>query len=175
MRRFALALLLCAVPAQAQDALPKFLKFERLRHLDVRYVDFGWNPEAFAAMETGGRHAAAGREWMLAVLRVEDPIRWEGRTLPVGPALLVLIPKRAETPMTLEIREVDLRDMLFEPNAIGLPPKKGEKIVAAAARFETVPETSERLAITLSEAGRDMRLTVRYGNRRAELTLLARE
>ena len=48
-----LALAALAVPAAAQDALPKFLKIERAPDVELRYVDFGWSPEAFAAMETG--------------------------------------------------------------------------------------------------------------------------
>jgi hypothetical protein len=175
MKPAILALLMCAGVAQAQDSLPQFLMSAKLGSLDVRWVDFGWNPEAFTAMETGGKHPAAGREWMLAVLRVADPIRWEGRMLPVGPALIILIPKRGTAPMTLEIRQVDLRDMMFKPNVIGVPPEKGEKIVAAPANFDTVPETSERLSMALTEAGRDTLLTIRFGNRRAQLKLQARE
>jgi hypothetical protein len=176
LRNLTAALLLFAGSAwaQAPEALPKFLKSETLDRLEVRWVDFGWAPEGFAAMETGARHPAAGRDWMLAMLRLGDPMRFEGRTVPVGPALLVLVPKRGDAPMALELREVDIRDMLFEPNIIGVPPKKGERIIARPAAFEVVPETAERLDMKLSASGSDTLLTIRYGNRRAVLTLKAR-
>jgi len=177
MKRLAVAVMLLAGAAwaQAPNVLPKWLKSERLGHLEVRWVDFGWTPEGFAAMETGTAHPAAGREWMLAMLRFEDPLRFEGRTIPVGPALLVLVPKRGEAPLALDLREVDIRDMLFEPNIIGTPPKKGERLGVRAANFEVVPETVERLDMKLTPAGRDTLLTIRYGNRKAEVKFLARE
>jgi hypothetical protein len=163
------------VTAQDPNVAPKWLKSERLGRLEVRWVDFGWTPEGFAAMESGGAHPAAGREWMLAMLRFEDPLRFEGRTIPVGPALLVLIPKRGEAPLAFDLREVDIREMLFEPNIIGTPPKKGERLGIRAANFEVVPETLERLDMKLTAAGRDTLLTIRYGNRKAEIKFLARE
>jgi hypothetical protein len=176
MRRLAVILLCCAgfAWAQAPDVMPKWLKSERLGRLEVRWVDFGWAPEGFAAMETGGAHPAAGREWMLAMLRFEDPLRFEGRTVPVGVALLVLGPKRGQAPLALELREVDIRDMLFEPNIIGTPPKKGERIAIRAANFEVVPEMAERLDMKLTAAGDDTLLTIRFGNRRAALRLRPR-
>lgn len=172
MRRLAVVALLCCAGlarAQAPDVMPKWLKSERLDHLEVRWVDFGWTPDGFAAMETGAAHPAAGREWMLAMLRFENPLKYEGRTIPVGPALLVLIPKRGEAPLALDLREVDIRDMLFKPNIIGTPPEKGERLVIRAANFEVVPETAERLDMKLTADGADALLTIRFGNRRAEL------
>lgn len=171
LRYAAVSLLLVAGPASAQapDVLPKWLKSETVGRLEVRWVDFGWSPEAFAAMEAGTKHPAAGRDWMLAMLRLGDPLRLEGRTIPVGPALLVLMPKRGEYEMTLDLREVDIRDMLFEPNIIGTPPAKGARIVAMAARFETVPETADKLDMKLVAEGADTLLTIRYGNRKREL------
>jgi hypothetical protein len=173
----ALAFAFCSVHAHAQaaDVLPKWLKIELQGQLELRYVDFGWAPEAFTAMEQGGKHPAAGRDWMLALLRFGDPLRFEGRTIPVGPALLVLVPKRGEAPMTLELREVDVRDMLFEPNVIGTPPVKGERIKSRPAGFEKVPEMAERLDMKLTAAGRDTLLTIRFGDRKTELLFKARE
>ena len=39
------------------------------------------------------------------------------------------------------------------------------------ARFETVPETKERLEITAVPSGNDTVITVHYGNRKTTVTL----
>ncbi len=94
-------------------------------------------------------------------------------TLPVGASLLVLNPRRGESPMSLELRDIDMRTAFFEPNAIGLPPA-GEKIQLVPARFESVPEVRERLDMALTADGRDAVLSIYYGNRKATLRLLPR-
>jgi hypothetical protein len=137
-----LALAALAVPAAAQDALPKFLKIEHAPDVELRYVDFGWNPEAFAAMETGGDHPAARRSWMLALLRVQRAMRFGGKPVLIGASLLILNPERGDT-------------------TINIMP----------ARFETVPETKERLEITAVPSGNDTLITVHYGNRKTTITL----
>lgn len=175
MRRFAMcvALLVVAGPVFAQQNLPEFLIQSSAGPLELRYVDFAWSPEAFDAMESGGSHPAAGRSWMLAVLRLRDPVRFEGRTLPVGASMLVLNPKRGTRPMSLEIRDVDLRDMDLKPNVIGLPPK-GETVKEVAAAFEKVGETKDRLEIVATTDGRDTLVVIHYGNRKATLRFLPR-
>lgn len=166
----ALALAALAVPAAAQDALPKFLKIEHAPDVELRYVDFGWNPEAFAAMETGGDHPAAKRSWMLALLRVQRAVRFGGKPVLIGASLLILNPKRGDTPFNIELRDIDMRDLYFKANVIGTPPK-GQTINIMPARFETVPETKERLEITAVPSGKDTLITVHYGNRKTTITL----
>jgi hypothetical protein len=165
-----LALLALAVPAAAQDALPKFLKIERAPDVELRYVDFGWNPEAFAAMETGGDHPAAKRSWMLALLRLQRGMRFGGKPVLIGASLLILNPKQGNTPFNIELRDIDMRDLYFQANVIGTPPK-GQTIAVMPAHFETVPETKQRLEITAAASGNDTVITVHYGNRKTTVTL----
>ena len=70
----------------------------------------------------------------------------------------------------IELRDIDMRDLLFENNVIGTPPK-GRTIAVMPAHFETVPETRERLAITAAASGNDTLITVHYGNRKTTVTL----
>jgi hypothetical protein len=164
------ALAALAMPALAQDPLPKFLKIERAPDVELRYVDFGWSPEAFAALENGGDHPAAKRSWMLALLRLQRGMRFGGKPVLIGASLLILNPKQGDAPFTIELRDIDMRDLLFENNVIGTPPK-GRTIAVIPARFETVPETKERLHITAAGSGDDTVITVHYGNRKTTVTL----
>jgi len=165
-----LALAALAVPAAAQDTLPKFLKIVRVPDVELRYVDFGWSPEGFAAMETGADHPAARRSWMLALVRLQRGMRFGGKTALIGASLLVLNPKQGDTPFNIELRDIDMRDLYFQENVIGTPPK-GRTIAIVPARFETVPETKPRLEITAVPSGKDTVITVHYGNRQTTLTL----
>ena len=171
-RTLALWLVLAALaaPAGAQDNLPKFLKIERAPDVELRYVDFGWSREGFAAMETGADHPAARRSWMLALLRLQRAVRFGGKPVLIGASLLILNPRQGDTPFGIELRDIDMRDLLFENNVIGTPPK-GRTIHVMPARFETVPETKPRLEITAVPAGNDTLITVHYGNRKTTITL----
>jgi hypothetical protein len=170
MRRLILAFLWAVLtgPVLAQQVLPEFLIQSNSGPLDLRYVDFAWNPEGFAAMEAGGNHPAAGRSWMVALLRLKDPVRFEGRTLPVGASLLVLNPKHGASPMSFEIRDVDMRDMDIKPNVIGIPPK-GETVKIVPAVFEKVADTKARLEIVATADGDDTLVVIRFGDRKATL------
>jgi hypothetical protein len=175
MRRFAmlLAMVVVAGPVFAQQVLPEFLMQSVAGPIDLKYVDFAWNAEGFDAMQSGANHPAAGRNWMLALLRLKDPVRFEGRTLPVGASLLILNPKHGTTPMSFEIRDVDMRDMDLKPNVIGLPPK-GETLKVVPATFEKVADTKARLEIVATEEGRDTLVVIRFGDRKATLRFLPR-
>ena len=165
-----LALVALAVPAAAQDTLPNFLKIDRASDVELRYVDFGWSPEGFAAMETGGKHPAAQRSWMLALLRLQRGMRFAGKPVLIGASLLILNPKQGDKPFSIELRDIDMRDLLFENNVIGTPPR-GQTIYVMPARFETVAETKPRLEITAAPSGNDTLITVHYGNRKTTVTL----
>jgi hypothetical protein len=165
-----LAVVALAAPAVAQDALPKYLKSVRAPDVEIRYVDFGWSPEAFAAIETGGNHPAARRSWMLALVRLQRGMRFGGKPVLIGPVVLILNPKQGDNPFTVELRDIDMRDLYFQANVIGAPPK-GETIAVLPAHFETVPETKERLVITAAPSGNDTLITVHYGNRKTTVTL----
>jgi hypothetical protein len=165
-----LALASLACSAAAQDNLPKFLKYVKAPNLDLRYVDFGWSPDGFAALETGADHPAAKRSWMLALLRLQRAVKFEGHPVLIGASLLILNPKQGDTPFSIELRDIDMRDVYFENNVIGTPPK-GRTIHVMPAHFETVPETKERLEITAAASGKDTLITVHYGNRKTTVTL----
>src|SRR5262249_31928091 len=165
-----LALAALAASVAAQDTLPKFLKIVRAPDVELRYVDFGWSPEAFAALETGGDHPAARRSWMLALLRLNRGMRFGGKPVLIGASLLILNPKQGDAPFNIELRDIDMRDLYFQENVIGTPPK-GRTIAVMPAHFETVPETKDRLAITVAPSGNDTVITVHYGNRKTTVTL----
>lgn len=167
-----LALAALSVPAAAQkpETLPDFLLIRRAPNVELRYVDFGWAPEAFAAMETGGDHPAAKRNWMLALIRLQRAVKFEGKAALIGASVLILNPKQGDRPFNIELRDIDMRDLYFEANVIGTPPK-GRTINTIPAKFETVPETRERLDISMAPAGKDTVITVHYGNRKTTVTL----
>jgi hypothetical protein len=165
-----LALASLAGSAAAQANLPKFLKIVRAPNVDLRYVDFGWSPEGFAALENGGDHPAAQRSWMLALLRLSRGMKFEGKPILIGASVFILNPKHGDEPFTIELRDIDMRDLYFEANVIGTPPK-GRTIHIMPAHFDTVPETKQRLEITAAPSGKDTLITVHYGNRKTTVTL----
>lgn len=57
-----------ALAQEAPPNAPHVVKYLKAPGLEVRYLDFGWNPEAFAALEQGGDHPVGRRSWVLARL-----------------------------------------------------------------------------------------------------------
>ena len=170
----ALALLAGAPGRAADDVVPEVLKIERLADIDLRWVDFGWSPDGFAAMETGAAHPAAQRPWMLALLRLPlTPRYFHGRAIPVGANVLILHPRTGDEPMRLEMRDIDMRDMYVEPNVIGLPPK-GHHLKTVPVTWDKVPTMADRLTMTLTEEGRTAVVTIHYGDRQTKVRLDAR-
>jgi hypothetical protein len=166
-------MLLSPVAAQekAKNA-PDFVKSAKAPGLDVRYLDFKWDEAAFDAMENGGTHPAAQRSWVLARLMLQrESLKWEdSKRIRVGSALLVLNPKRGTTPMTLEIRYVDMREIFTDMNVIAEPPPF-ESYRTAPATFQKVETVAPRLEVGLQERGNSYDLTVHYGNRQTTITL----
>jgi hypothetical protein len=117
------ATVVLGVPAQGQEATtrdpnrnaPKFIKTNEAPGLKVRYLDFRWDEEAFTALEKGGSHPAAQRSWVLAQLLLQqDPLKWNGKGIPVGPVLLVLNPRKGGVGPTLEARFIDMREVFVD-------------------------------------------------------------
>ena len=80
---------------EAPPNAPKFVKSVKAPGVDVRFLDFRWDEEAFATLEKGGTHPAGQQSWVLARLLLQEvPLHWKGRTIPVGPSLLVLNPAK---------------------------------------------------------------------------------
>jgi hypothetical protein len=139
--------------------------------VDVRYLDFRWDEEAFATLEKGGTHPAGQRSWVLArLLLQQEPLKWNGKTIPVGPSLLVLNPAKGGSGPTLELRKVDLRDVFVDMNVVAEPPE-GETYQKAPATFKKADSTAARLDVALQEKAGSYDLTVHYGDRKATITL----
>ena len=168
------AVLALASPASAQKSpnKPDFVKSVNAPGLGVRFLDFKWDEAGYDAMMNGGSHPAARRSWVIARLMLHtDPMKWNGKTIPVGTTLLVLNPKRGDTPATLEMQYVDMREVFVDMNVIAEPPP-GESYGRVPAVFAEVPETLPRLAVTLEHAKTAYDISVQYGNRKTTVTLV---
>lgn len=176
----AAAVLLMAASAVGQEPqtdptprpnAPKFVKSVTVPWLKINYVDFKWDEAAFQALETGGDHPAARRSWVLARLMVQSPVKFQGRTIPVGSALLVLNPARAGAGPTLDVRYVDMREIFVDMNVIAEPPQHGDIYGQVPAAFAKVSEVAPRLAVSAQDKGGPIEIAVHYGDRRAAITL----
>ena len=115
----------------------------------MRHLDFGWDPEAFATLEQGGDHQVGRRSWVLARLLLPTvPLKWEGRTIPVGTAILILHPGRSGVRPGFELRTIDMREVFTDLNVIAEPPP-GDTLAAGPAIFEKTDSTAERLDVAL--------------------------
>ena len=169
-----LAAALCAGSLWAQEAPPNAPKFVKSVQapggVDVRYLDFKWDPVAFAAIQTGGANPVARRSWVLARLLLQEvPFHWQGRTIPVGPSLLILNPAQGGAGPTLELRQVDMRDIFVDMNVIAEPPP-GDSYGKVPAVFSKTPDTAARLEVSLTPRGNALDLKIHYGDRLATLT-----
>jgi hypothetical protein len=170
-----LAVVLMTSPLFGQEAppnAPKFIKSVNAPGVDVRYLDFRWDEAAFASLEKGdGALTVSRRSWVLArLLLQESPLKWNGKTIPVGASLLILNPAHGSTPITLELRGVDMREAFFDMNVIAEPPP-GETYQKMPAGFRPVDTLAPLLAVSLQEKDRALDLAVHYGNRKATITL----
>jgi hypothetical protein len=169
------AMLGLLLPAQA--ALPKepakdlFLRSDKVPGVELRFVDYHWQPVLFEAMASGkGDIPEAKRNWVFARLILNDrPLSLEGKRLAVGNYGLALWPNLDGKGMQVEARRVDMRDVFPNINAMGAIPR-GETIYRGPARFETVSPPQERLSVSLTEEGDKVLVTLVYGDRRLPLT-----
>jgi hypothetical protein len=168
------ATVVLGVPVAGQEApanAPKFVKYAKAPGLEVRYLDFRWDEAAFTALEKGGSHPAAQRSWVLArLLLQQEPLKWNGKTIPVGPAILVLNPRKGSVGPTLELRYIDMREVFVDMNVIAEPPD-GETYQKAPAAFQTVAGIAPLLDVSVEEKGKAFDLSVHYGNRKATISL----
>jgi hypothetical protein len=168
------ATVVLGVPVAGQEApanAPKFVKYAKAPGLEVRYLDFRWDEAAFTALEKGGSHPAAQRSWVLArLLLQQDPLKWNGKTIPVGPVILVLNPRKGSAAPTLEMRYIDMREVFVDMNVIAEPPE-GETYQKGPASFVKVESVAPRLSVSVEEKGTGFDLSVHYGNRKATIRL----
>ena len=167
MRQLALALTILALTvtaagAQQEKNLPNALVTTEAGDVTIRYLNFVWDANAFAALEKG-EGAVAARSWALARILTPNPITVDGKRVGGG-ALLILNPASGGNPMTLEIRMVDMRDIFTDMNVVATPPE-GTTIHKVPANFEQVDSVADRLTMNLEETGGKLKLSIHYGNR----------
>lgn len=175
MSRIALAVLALVLPGQVpkEPAKDLSLHFEKAPGIEVRAVDYHWQPVLFEAMEKGRRDIPeATRNWVVARVMVETrPFTLGGVKMAVGSYAFTLWPNLDGKGMAVEMRRVDMRDVFPDVNAIA-PAPRGETIYKGPAPFETVSPLAPRFDATLAEEGGTVTLTVRYGDRRLLVPLV---
>jgi hypothetical protein len=166
-------LLTLAVQTPTQPARDLFLHSERVPGVEIRFVDYHWQPALFEAMERGtGGEPLATRNWVVARLMLETrPLTIGGKRAGVGSYGIALWPNLDGKGMILEVRRVDMREVLPNLNAMA-PLPKGETVYREVARFEAAEPLADRLTASLAEKDGVVTLTIRYGNRRISLDLL---
>ena len=151
------ASILAAAVAPAQEMpknAPHFVHSVKAPGIDVRFLDFKWDPVVFETLEKGGSAPAGRRSWVLArMLLTTDPMRWEGKLLPVGPSLLVLNPAKGSAGPTLDIRYIDLREVFRDLNVIAEPPPT-EIYKTMPVVFEKAESTAPLFDLTLKAKGK---------------------
>jgi hypothetical protein len=172
MNAIALALLALAAPAQMpkEPAKDLFMHSAQAPGLEIRFVDYHWQPAFFAAMEKGsGAIPEAARNWVIVrVILNARPLTFRSARLPVGNYALVLWPNLDGKGIAVEMRRVDMREVYPNVNAIA-PAPPGETLDKGPVTFETVSPLAPRFDATLDPAGDTVNLTIRYGDRRLVL------
>jgi len=165
----ALALQAAAPKEPAKDL---FLHSSRVPGLEIRYVDYHWQPLIFEAMEKGTKTVPeATRNWVVARVMVESrPFTLGGVKMPVGSYAFTIWPNLDGKGMAVEMRRVDMRDVFPNLNAMA-PAPRGETIHKGPAQFETVSPLASRLEVRVEEVKGAVVLTLVYGDRRLPVTL----
>lgn len=169
------ALLAAALFAQVpkEPAKDLFMHSAKAPGLEVRFVDYHWQPALFEAMEKGARAVPeATRNWVVARVMVDErPFTLEGVKMPVGSYALALWPNLDGQGMAVEMRRVDMRDVFPNLDAMA-PAPKGETIWKGPARFETASPAAPRLEVRVEEGEGAVLLTLRYGDRSLPVKLV---
>jgi hypothetical protein len=164
-----------AAHAPAQDLpknAPHFVKTVKAPGLEVRFLDFKWDPEAFETLEKGGSHPVGKRAWVLGrLLSLTNPFKCAGKVVPVGTSLLILNPARGDKGPTLELRYIDMRDVFTDLNVIAEPPP-GESYCSGPASFKKVDALVPRLEMTAKDGKDAITLGVHIGDRQTEFKLV---
>ena len=175
MKLIAPALLALLLPVQLpkEPAKDLFLHSLKAPGVEVRFVDYHWQPALFDAMEKGDTSVPlARRNWVIArVVLDERPLTLRGTRLPVGNYALAWWPNLDGKGMAIEMRKVDMRTVFPDVNAIA-PAPKGETFYKGPAQFEMASPLVERFDATLAEEAGSVTLTIRYGDRRLLLPLV---
>ncbi len=159
--------------AQAPGEVPQhaakdlFMHSARVPNVEVRFVDYHWQPVLFEAMQKGSPDVPlARRDWVVArVILEQRPMTLEGKRLPVGNYALTLWPNLDGRGMAYELRQVDMREVYPDLNAMA-PAPRGETQFKGPARFAPADSVSERLNVVTTEDQGAVLLTIWYGDRR---------
>jgi hypothetical protein len=172
MQKLALSVLTLLLPAQVpkEPAKDLFLHSLKAPGIEVRFVDYHWQPAIFEAMASGkGDIPLAKRNWVFArVVLDARPLTVGTTRVSVGNYALALWPNLDGKGMAVELRQVDMRDVLPNLNAMA-PLPRGESIWKGPATFETASPLASRMDMTLAEADGKITLTLLYGDRRLPL------
>ena len=169
-----LLVMLAAAPALAQvpkkPAQDLSVHTTKVPGLELRFVDYHWQPELIAAMEKGSKDVpAAQRDWVLARVMVDPrPLTFEGARLGVSSYALSLFPNQDGKGLAIELRQVAMPDTILNVNAVG-PAPRGETMYRGPAKLEVVSDVAPRLDIKATEESGAPGVTIRYGNRRLSL------
>ncbi len=165
-------LLAALLAAQAPAEVPKhpakdlFMHSTRVPNVEVRFVDYHWHPALFEAMLKGSRDLPlAQRDWVVARVIIEQrPMTLEGKRLPVGNYALTLWPNLDGKGMAYELRQVDMREVYPDLNAMA-PAPRGETQFKGPARFVPSTPPTERLKVTTTEEKGAVMLVIAYGDK----------
>jgi hypothetical protein len=176
MKTMAAALIALALPAQTpmQPAKDLFMHSATVPGVEIRFVDYHWQPVLFEAMEKGSSTIPeAKRNWVVVRVILDDrPLTLEGTRLAVGNYALALWPNLDGKGMAVEMRRVDMREVYPDVNAIA-PAPRGETMYKGPAKFEAGNPQASRFDVALgSDDPAKVTLTLRYGDRRLVLTLV---
>jgi len=140
--------------------------------LEVRFVNYHWQPALFEAIAKGSRDTPeARRDWVLARVIVEPlPLKFEGVPLSAGSYALSLFPNQDGKGMVLELRKVDMREVYPKLNVMA-PTPPGETMYRAPATFDIQDPLASRLDVALTEDAGAIALNVKYGDRHLALKL----
>ena len=166
-----LAALVLAAPLQIPKEPAKDLFVHQLHApgLEVRFVDYHWQPTVFESFEKGGALPGGNTNWVIARVIVENRALHVGdKLIGVGNYAVALWPAEGERPTTLEIREVDMR--LLVPNINVLSPlPKGDTAYRGPVTWEPATPLLPRLDMTLANTDAKTTLTMLWGDRRLVL------
>jgi hypothetical protein len=175
MPSFALAVLALTMQAQVpkEPANDLFMHSAQVPGMEIRFVDYHWQPALFEAMEKGDPAVPeATRNWVVVrVILTTRPLTLGDKRLAVGNYALALWPNLDGKGMQIEMRRVDMREVYPDVNAIA-PAPKGETFYKAPAPFEPASPEAPRFDVTLAEGDGKIVLTIRYGNRKLPVTFV---
>jgi hypothetical protein len=163
-----LALGQAASPAEAPKRPAITIQSVETEGVQVFHLNMPWGPETFAAMERPEAGFYNRRSWPFARMKTEKTLKIGDRQLPAGNYALVFHPNTPDDQgMTLEVRKIAPGEFLQNGNVMTRTPE-GETIWRAPVSFETGGTTVPALEIGLTRGPGDLRLDVRYGNRRTQ-------